>query len=280
MDVQELPRAACRSTDKIREHHLVHALDKFADVALDIGLEVAAVEHVAVGEPAAGKPGHGAFPDSFVKLFHVCGSVRLSALLELCEVNGERSGISGPVYFVLRKRCHVKYGDPASEGFLRKLHQSERLRAGQPESTGLCTVIYGDFDIGEQLRRILHLVNEYRQTVRLHEHRRVSPGKSALLEVVKGDILTVVSHKLLQYRGLADLSGSRYQYAGIFPGQGKYPALDITLDVIHAFLLSADIRLNLILARTAVKKQRAGTLCFYFAHLTACVCIVGGAEGN
>ena len=115
MDVQELPRATCRSTDKIREHHLVHTLDKFADVALDIGLEVAAVEHVTIGEPAAGKPWHGAFPDPFIQFLHVCGSVRLSALLELCEVNGERSGISSPVYFVLRKRGHVKYGDPASE---------------------------------------------------------------------------------------------------------------------------------------------------------------------
>ena len=43
---------------------------------------------------------------------------------------------------------------------------------------------------------------------------------------------------------------------------------------------SADIRFNLILARTAVKKQRAGTLCSYFAHLTAYVCIVGGAEAD
>ena len=66
MHIQHLPRPAGGSADEILKLQLVHTRNQLADVALNIGLQVAVVKHIPIGEFPTDKTRHRAFPDALV----------------------------------------------------------------------------------------------------------------------------------------------------------------------------------------------------------------------
>lgn len=92
---------------------------------------------------------------------------------------------------MLGQAGHMQKGGPSRQGLLRKLHHPKRLRTGQPERSGGSAVINGNFNIGEELGRILHLVNEHRQIVHLQKEGGICLGQLALLHIIQRHIISL-----------------------------------------------------------------------------------------
>ena len=159
--------------------------------------------------------------------------MRLFARLQRLQLRRKGRAASRSENFMLRKAGHVQYGDAAGEGFLRQPHKPERLRSCEPIGPGRGAPVDLDFDVGEELRRILHLVDHDRRRVHLQEHGRVAPGKAALRQIVKGHVFAVFRHQPTQNGRLSNLPRAGDQYAGILPRKRDDLLLNVSFDIGH-----------------------------------------------
>ena len=81
---------------------LIDVLDHSADIALNMGLDIAAVENIAVCEFSADQSRHRAEPDALVNFIHISGGMGLLPLFDCCQIHTERLGFAGAVCFMLR----------------------------------------------------------------------------------------------------------------------------------------------------------------------------------
>ena len=107
MDIQHLTGAAGGCADEVAEQQLIRQLNLLRYVAVDVGLRIAGIKHIAVGILAADQTGHGAVPDAFVDGGNVCRQMRLLSGLQRRKVNGERRAFAAAVNLMLRQRRHV-----------------------------------------------------------------------------------------------------------------------------------------------------------------------------
>ena len=121
---------------------------------------------------------------------------------------------------MLGQAGHMQKGGPSRQGLLRKLHHPKRLRTGQPERSGGSAVINGNFNIGEELGRILHLVNEHRQIVHLQKEGGICLGQLALLHIIQRHIISLRRHQPAEHRRLSHLARAGDQDTGIFLRKG------------------------------------------------------------
>ena len=118
MNIQKLTDATGSGTNEVREQKLIDIFDHAADIALDIGLDIAAVKHIAVGELSADKTGHGAEPDAAVYFVHVGRCVCLFSRFECSEINTERCRITVAVSLISEKQADREAGQSAAAVWL------------------------------------------------------------------------------------------------------------------------------------------------------------------
>ena len=112
----------------------------------------------------------------------------------------------------------MENGRPPRQRFLGQLHHPKGLGAGQPEGSRRGAVVNGNLDIREQLRSVLHLVDEKGQVVELQKQGGVLLGKPALLQVVQGNVIPVRGHQLPQHGGFAHLPGAGNEQTWVLLG--------------------------------------------------------------
>ena len=95
-------------------------------------------------------------------------------------------------FFSGRQTIQLQDADSSSEGLTHFLHHIVLLRTGQPDKPFFIALIANDFDLLEQLRRFLHLVNEDRWLIGLEKQHRVRLCKLSRHCIVHRDIGSVV----------------------------------------------------------------------------------------
>ena len=97
-------------------------------------------------------------------------------------------GFRPPRFFGQGDALHFEYGDTARKGFGEIFHHCELLRTGQPDQSGLLTLVNQQFDIGEQLRYVLHFVQQYWQAQPFQKAAWIPGRRPALVNIVKGNV--------------------------------------------------------------------------------------------
>ena len=110
-----------------QELHCLDGAVQFANITLNVGLQIAGVKQVAVGDASADDRRHGALEDSFKHLRRIRGIPAGDLSLKFVQI--ERKGLVFilPIYFALGHGGHVQDAGPSCQGFSRQLHELECL---------------------------------------------------------------------------------------------------------------------------------------------------------
>ena len=125
--VHHLPCTAGNGCDEPQELHCLDGAVQFANITLNVGLQIAGVKQVAVGDASADDRRHGALEDSFKHLRRIRGIPAGDLSLKFVQI--ERKGLVFilPIYFALGHGGHVQDAGPSCQGFSRQLHELECL---------------------------------------------------------------------------------------------------------------------------------------------------------
>ena len=94
-------------------------------------------------------------------------------------------------FFSCGQTIQLQDADSSGEGLSHSFHHVVLLRAGQPNETLFVALIANDFDLLEQLRRFLHLINKDRRLIGLKEQHGIRLCKLSRHGVVHRDIGSV-----------------------------------------------------------------------------------------
>ena len=122
------------------------------------------------------------------------------------------------------------------QGFLHAPHETENLRAGHPEIAGVMMLVNVYLDVGEQLRCVLHLIDQHRRFMKLEEQGGVVFCNIPLVEIIQCYILPpdlLFFRQLPQHRRFARLTGTGQQDSGIRFAQFQNPAFHVPSDILH-----------------------------------------------
>lgn len=203
--VEQLPGACRRGPQETEKGHFIPHTGQVADVALQIGLDVGAVEEVAVTLFTRGDGRERAAPDQAVQFHQIEGCACFCRLRQREKWFG---GIPNAEQFTAGKAQKLEYPDPSGQGFRHTPHHLKLLGAGQPEEIGGTALVAGHLDIGEQFRGVLDLVDQHRRRKTLHEQGRVAFGKGKYQRIVQGDIGSLRFAYMAQKGCFADLAGA------------------------------------------------------------------------
>ena len=116
-------------------------------------------------------------------------------------------------------------------------HEREVLRSGEPPPPHCVGSISPGLEVGEQVRRVLNLVDNHRRRIGLQEEPGILQRQGAGGEVVQGYVgafLLLLRSEMAQHRRLAYLSGARQQDDRKGGGETLHCALCQTGDVHEA----------------------------------------------
>ena len=122
------------------------------------------------------------------------------------------------------------------QGFLHAPHQPENVRAGHPEVAGMMVLVNVYLDVGEQLRCVLHLIDQHRRLMKLEEQGGIVLRHIPLGEIVQRYVLPpdlLFFRQLPQHRRFARLTGTGQQDSGIRFAQFQNPAFHVPSDILH-----------------------------------------------
>ena len=195
---------------KIEKRHLIGHLGEVPDVPLQVGVHIGAVIGLPVHGGVSVERRHGASEDPRIDLIE-------TALPDSTQPGHQPLRVCGVgdalIAAQLRVREAQQADDPhtARQALADILHQPEHLGAGEPEVPLAVGAVHTHFDVRQQLRGILDLVDQHRRRIALHEQGGVLLGKIAHIRIVQRHILPVRPHQLLQQRGLSNLPGACHQ---------------------------------------------------------------------
>lgn len=233
--IEKLGAAGSNGSDEAVEFQCVHIAGELSHVPLHVGGEIRRIEDVSIRRLAADKTWHGAAPQALEQLR--C-SDRLD-LIPLCKqplhIRGKRH-TWGADNLPLGHGRHVQQRHASGQRFLHAAHESEDLRAGHPEVAGVVMLVDVDFDIGEQLQGVLHLVDQHRWLVKLQKQggivlRHVPLGKVVQRHVLAADILFF--RQFPQHGRFACLPGTGQQDRRVGAAQLQNAAFHMSADVFH-----------------------------------------------
>ena len=101
--------------------------------------------------------------------------------------------------------------DPACQAFCDVLHQIKSMRPCQPKVTVIAMLVYVHFNIRQQLRRHLDLIDQERRFIPLQKQPRFRHCQAAYVDIVHRHISPVAFCQPAQQSRLSYLTRPRHQ---------------------------------------------------------------------
>ena len=153
--------------------------------------------------------------DSVVYLDDVKCRALANSAHEVLGIRRERSGRHA-FDLGIRQPEHLDNAHTAGERLGNLLHEVKRLRTCQPHRPHAVGGVYQLFDVRQELRGLLNLVDKDRGTIALQEQRRILFGRLENRCVVERHVCTlhtvfcILIHKVLEHGRLAHLTRAGY----------------------------------------------------------------------
>ena len=230
--VEQLPRARRAGDHEAVEPRLVLHVHEIAHVALEVGAHVVGVEGVPLDARVLElwhAPPVDDLPDAL-------GCRRHVGRLELCwHVSARCRSDAGNL--AQGEPRHLDDADAAGERLAHAFHQVVGLRPGEHDGALLVGFVHEELHGGEQLRRLLHFVDDDRQLVAAEEQQRVLGCLQERRGVFHGHVVVAAPQMVPEHRGLADLPCTRDEHDLALPEHAVDGAFHLAFD-IHERLLS------------------------------------------
>lgn len=233
-------------------------LGEIAHVSFEIGLKIGSVEQLEVMNVPDEELGHAPAPDAL----EAAVQVQLHAR-GLADPQGVRGGEPR------RKRRHAAVrlagGEPehtydchpAGQRLGDASHEVKLLRARQPEGTGSSIRSDTHLDDRQQLRRVLHLVDEDWRGVALHEQLGVVSSQRPEVVIVEGHVAPPLGlSQMGEQRRLADLPGAREQEDRELSRRGAPAVFNATRLIARRLIHAATSNLPIAVDKPASRVRR------------------------
>ncbi len=200
--IQRLRRSCRRDFQKTEKCEFVSDLRKLPHVSFDVGAQITFVKNAPGSRRAQSDLRERAAPNGFKNFGRTNGRCRS---FKVGLGNKRLLRFPVPDGFGVRKSHQIENGNSSRKTFCDLSHHLELLRTSQPDSAARLRIVGEQFEIGENLWRILHLVDNNRKFVELEKKFRLLACQTALFGIVKRNIIATRFCKIFEKRGFPDL---------------------------------------------------------------------------